>query len=70
MSEKVVWDSKHEYPTEYVVSFCYPYSPWTDTASFSTKDEAISYARTLIRTMLEEEDAEIRARVTKVVKDW
>ena len=69
MSEKVIWDSQHEYPTEYVVS-TYNYFEWTDNAAFLTKDEAISYARTMIRTAKEEEEIDIRARVTKVVKDW
>ena len=70
ISKKVIWESAEDtYTTAYVVSTFRDFE-WTDRARYSTKKDAIYYARKLVRDELELEDIVLPARVTKVVSDW
>lgn len=70
ISKKVIWESAEDtYTTAYVVSTFRDFE-WTDRARYSTKKDAIYYARSLVQDALDEDDIILPARVTKVVSDW
>lgn len=70
ISKKVIWESAEDtYTTEYVVDTHHNFE-WIERGRYSTKKDAIYYARTLVRDALEEDDIVLPARVTKVVSDW
>lgn len=70
MTKKVVWQSIEDtYRTEYVVETHHDFE-WIERGRYSTKKDAIYYARKLVQDALDEDDIILPARVTKVVSDW
>ena len=70
ISKKVIWESAEDtYTTKYLVQIFRDFE-WSDLALYSTKKDAIYYARSLVQDALDEDDIILPARVTKVVSDW